>query len=303
MWGVPQEVLQQKSDGAALAFVRDQLVDPEEFLWRVEDLYRHPDECSREEVRLKDGRTFDRFSAPVRSREGRHYGRVWFFRDVTDRRRAEDALRELAERNRLLASEVNHRVGNNLAGLLGLLAEMTSRATDVRTFSAAIEGRLRGMAQVHRMLSEAGWSLLDLRALVQAAAEAMERLAPHRAAVTADGPPLLLRPGQALPLMMTLAEWFANSAKYGAHSKADAAVEIHWGIVVDADGGHPVVRLRWRERDGPHITSPAIPSLGTELVNSFVTRELGGRCRMTFPPDGADHEIEFPVDLGGMRDA
>ena len=77
---------------------------------------------------------------------------------------------------------------------------------------------------------------------MQAASDAMQRLAPHRAAVHADGPPLLLRPGQALPLMMTLAEWFANSAKYGAHSVAGGSVEIHWGVVVGCRGHLPPTR-------------------------------------------------------------
>jgi PAS domain S-box-containing protein len=298
MWGIPADVLAAGSDDAALRHVRDRLAEPGEFMWRVKELYRYPDEYSREEVSLKDGRTFDRFSAPVHAPGGGLYGRVWFFRDVTDRRRAVDGLREMAEHNRLLASEVNHRVGNNLASLLALVAEVRGRAADVESFAAAIEGRLRGMARVHRLLGEGGWSAVELRTLVLAAAEAMEPLAPHRAALTAEGPSLLLGAGQALPLMMTLVEWFANSGKHGAHSVPGGAVEVRWSVAVDGDGTRPMARLAWREHGGPPVAAPVAPSLGTELVTGFVTRELRGRCRLGYPREGADHEIEFPAQAG-----
>jgi hypothetical protein len=43
---------------------------------RVAYLYEHRDEESRDELALKDGRTFDRYSAPVRGKDGVYYGRV-----------------------------------------------------------------------------------------------------------------------------------------------------------------------------------------------------------------------------------
>ncbi|MGH2368881.1 MAG: ATP-binding protein, partial [Chloroflexota bacterium] len=46
-------------------------------------------------VFLRDGRTFDRYSAPVRGADGTLYGRVWFFRDVTERKAAEEARAQL----------------------------------------------------------------------------------------------------------------------------------------------------------------------------------------------------------------
>src|SRR5215203_4092012 len=92
MWDIPEEVLETHSDEAALRSVEDKLASPREFLARVAYLYDHPNEESREDVRLRDGRTFERYSAPVKSEDGAYYGRVWFFRDVTERRRAEEAL-------------------------------------------------------------------------------------------------------------------------------------------------------------------------------------------------------------------
>ena len=42
IWGVPDDVLASGSDDAALTFVRDKLRDPDEFVERVEYLYRAP---------------------------------------------------------------------------------------------------------------------------------------------------------------------------------------------------------------------------------------------------------------------
>ena len=96
MWGIPEDVVASESDEAALQSVLHKLVDPEGFLAKVRKLYAAPMEESRDELKLKDGRTFDRYSAPVRDRGGVQYGRVWFFRDVTERKRAEAELRRAA---------------------------------------------------------------------------------------------------------------------------------------------------------------------------------------------------------------
>ncbi|MFA6317705.1 MAG: PAS domain S-box protein [Elusimicrobiota bacterium] len=94
MWGIPDRVAQSRSDTAALEAVLSKLADPKSFLRRVRQLYKDPGLCSREEVALKDGRTFDRHSAPVTGTGGFYYGRVWFFRDITPRKRAEQSLKE-----------------------------------------------------------------------------------------------------------------------------------------------------------------------------------------------------------------
>lgn len=96
MWDIPEEVLETRSDEVAMASVLDQLEDPDEFVDKIEHLYEHPEQTSRDEIRLSDGRVFDRYSAPVIGDDGTHYGRVWFFRDVTERVEQADELLQLA---------------------------------------------------------------------------------------------------------------------------------------------------------------------------------------------------------------
>ncbi len=92
MWGIPEEVVKSRSDEQALQSVLDKLVDPEAFVRRVQDVYRHQSEKSHDEIRLVDGRVFERYSSPMFSQEGEYYARVWYFRDVTERVRAQAAL-------------------------------------------------------------------------------------------------------------------------------------------------------------------------------------------------------------------
>ena len=91
MWRIPSALARQKDDKALIDFVLNQLMDPKEFLRKIHHLYSHPDEESFDVLEFQDGRVFERFSMPQRI--GRDIvGRVWSFRDVTERARTEKAL-------------------------------------------------------------------------------------------------------------------------------------------------------------------------------------------------------------------
>ena len=86
MWRIPADILERRDDDEALGFVVSQLAHPEAFLQKVRDLYAEPDADSEDAIDFIDGRIFERFSTPQRV-AGQVVGRVWSFRDVTQRKR------------------------------------------------------------------------------------------------------------------------------------------------------------------------------------------------------------------------
>jgi PAS domain S-box-containing protein len=104
MWRIPEEVVRTGDDEKMLSYVLDQLMEPEAFLSKVKALYGSPKE-DVDTVLFKDGRVFERFSLPV-MREGKIAGRVWSFRDATERNRAEKALKETQDRYRRITDAV-----------------------------------------------------------------------------------------------------------------------------------------------------------------------------------------------------
>jgi diguanylate cyclase (GGDEF)-like protein/PAS domain S-box-containing protein len=95
LWALPDDLLVPRDDERLLAAASESLVDPASFLSKVRELYATPDAESFDVLTLRDGRVFERYSVPQRL-EGRPVGRVWSFRDVTERVRAEEQIEHQA---------------------------------------------------------------------------------------------------------------------------------------------------------------------------------------------------------------
>jgi signal transduction histidine kinase/ActR/RegA family two-component response regulator len=124
LWHVPKELVQKinetHDDRPLLTYVTSQLKDPILFFEKVKALYHHPSAESFDTLKLVDERIFERYSKP-QLLDGKYYGRVWSFRDVTEKKKAESELIKSMklESIGLLAGGIAHDFNNILTAILG----------------------------------------------------------------------------------------------------------------------------------------------------------------------------------------
>jgi PAS domain S-box-containing protein len=134
MWGIPADVFASGDDERAINAALAKLSHPEDFMAKVVELYSNPDLASYDVLELKDGRIFERYSQPQRI-DDVAIGRVWSFRDVTARRRAEEQGRAL-EREQAARAEAEN--SQKRAALLAEASRVLSTSFDYQTTLAAL---------------------------------------------------------------------------------------------------------------------------------------------------------------------
>ena len=98
LFNIPQSIVEDEDDAKLLNHVMGLTKYPEKFLEKVIHLYNHPGEISYDEIEFKNGTVLDRYSASVLGKDVKNYGRIWTFRDITERKLAEKALKQASTR-------------------------------------------------------------------------------------------------------------------------------------------------------------------------------------------------------------
>jgi PAS domain S-box-containing protein len=209
-------------------------------------------------------------------------GMAVYFRDVTDRKRAEV---QQTQNHRELA----HRVKNLLA-VVASLARQT-RADSVEQYRTIFLDRLHALARVHMLVSNAQWRESNLRALVEMTLAPYATARPDR--IVIEGEPVELKASQCLSLALVLHELATNAVKYGALARPEGRITIGWENG-RGDAGRQL-EIRWRERNGPRVRPPLRKSFGVRLVEGTAANDLGGRARLCFAPGGLTCTITFPL--------
>jgi PAS domain S-box-containing protein len=135
IWGLPPALIAANTDAAGrrrlVQHVQNQLVNPDTFVDGIEERYAEPESDSFDMLNFKDGRVVERYSIPLRV-EGHSVGRVWSFRDVTARRRAE-CVQEAVYR----ISHTAH-TADNLRELLRAIHEIVGELMPAQNFYVSL---------------------------------------------------------------------------------------------------------------------------------------------------------------------
>jgi len=236
-------------------------------------------------VRRRDGShgwTFSR-AIPLVNAAGEITDWLGTATDVTERRRAEEG------RN-LLINELNHRVKNTLATVLGIAAQ-TLRGENVPAgLREGFEARLVALANAHDVLTQEEWHGANLWQVVGRA------LAPFaRARFEIEGPPVRIEPKFALALSMALHELATNAVKYGALSTDRGRISLAWTL--DQEDSRRLA-LEWRESGGPPVEPPARRGFGSRLIERGLALEVAGSVRLNYAPTGVVCRLETRLPAG-----
>src|SRR3989442_1702908 len=147
MWGIPPNLIASKDDSRLIRHVQEQLVSPQQFVEKIRELYAAPDSERSDILTVKDGRVFERYSIPLRV-DAHSVGRVWSFRDVTARRRAE-CVQEAVYR----ISHTTH-TADNLQELLRAIHEIVGELMPAKNFYVALYDQQRDQLEFPYFVDE-----------------------------------------------------------------------------------------------------------------------------------------------------
>lgn len=217
--------------------------------------------------------------------------------DLSERRKADEALRRSETLQRVLIAELQHRT-SNLMGVVRSIAENTIRgAVSLAEFRKHFDDRLDALSRVQALLSRLNeHDRVTFDGLLHAELVAMDG---RTDAVTLNGPPgVRLRSSTVHTLAMAIHELATNAMKYGALGQDGGRLAIGWTLETEGADGRPWLHIDWRESGvsmPPEGAWPMGTGQGRELIERALPYQLGARTTYSLGADGVHCTIAIPV--------
>ena len=294
---IPPEILESKEDGRMLAHVRDQVVDPEAFLRRVEALYGTAD-VGTDTIALKDGTVLDRYSAPLVV-DGIIAGRIWSFRDVTSRHLAQEALEVSLREKEVLLREIHHRVKNNMQVITSLLNLQAKAIPDgaIRALFEESKTRVASMAMIHeRLYRSEDLASVDFHAYTKELARDLLRLYNRpEVAISVDMGGVFLDVNLGIPCGLIINELISNSLKYAFPAGRKGTIRVEMRRCTDGATTLTVAD------DGIGLPG-AFDLTRTESLGLQLVQVLSGQIRGSVEV-GSGPGTEFVIRFAGLSES
>ena len=204
-------------------------------------------------------------------------------------------LRALKESQQLLLSELQHRTRNLLALVQAIADRSAHSGSSVPAFLNDFTHRLHALSRAESITPSSDQGTVDVRNLVET------ELAAHLTVqaderVSIEGPPTLVPPHAAQPLMLALHELATNAVKHGALAQQSARLHIHWHTERNRD--RPEIVLHWDESAVQMPTgADRTRGFGTELIERALPYQLSAETRLDFGEDGVHCTVRVPTSM------
>jgi two-component sensor histidine kinase len=219
---------------------------------------------------------------PFTNKRGEVTGAINCFYDITERKQAE-------ERRQFLMNELAHRGKNMLAVIQAIVSRSLSGTRPLAESRDLLMRRIQALARCQSALMTEGFEGASIAEIIHLEFEAFAEQ------VEAVGPDVILNPKVAQTFALVVHELATNATKYGALSRPEGRVAIHWSI----EGAGAVARFKfqWQERGGPPVVPPAHQGFGRAVLEKAAAQDFSAIPTIRFAPEGVSYEIDAPLSV------